>query len=240
MERFGFISCVGCAGGATVLPMIRSILRWLPVRWRMKLAWEGRARRNAMHYVADFRPDWEGREEEFFQTGLDDTEAILRRAVWGDTSGASLLEIGCGVGRMTRHLAGRFAHVTGVDISASMIADARRHLAGLPNVALHVTNGEDLHALPDASFDFALSYIVFQHVPEPGVVLGYVRDVCRVLKPVGRFLFQARNDPEHAGCGTYTGAAVSVDDVRRTAEAAGRRLLRVEGAGTQYCFFEVG
>ena len=115
----------------------------------MKWAWERRARRNALHFIADYKDEWDD-PAEFFQTGRDDVERFLGATDWGDTSGAALLEIGCGVGRMSRHLAARFASVDALDISATMIAKARDLNAGVPNLRFHVGNGCDLRAFPDA------------------------------------------------------------------------------------------
>lgn len=212
--------------------------RWLPVRLYMKVAWERRARRNAMHYVADFRPEWDD-EAAFFQTGLDDTEKLLAAAQWGDTSGGRLLEIGCGVGRMTRHLAARFAEVDGIDISPTMIRRAKELNAAVPNARFHEGNGVDLSTFHDATFDFALSYIVFQHIPDEQAILGYVREALRVLKPGGRFLFQARTDRVHGSTDTYNGASIACADVERIAAEAGFHVERVEGEGTHYTYFHV-
>lgn len=203
----------------------------------MKLAWEWRARRNPMHYVADGQPGWD--PDQFFATGRDDVDKWLRESEWGDTSGASLLEIGCGLGRMTRHLAPRFARVTGVDISAEMIRRARELNAHVPNAEFRVVSGVDLREFPDASFDFAMSYIVMQHMPSAEVVLACVGEALRVLKPGGTLRFQARNDFIFARPDTYDGASVSVDAVRALAKERGRELRRVEGEGTHYCYFTV-
>jgi len=219
---------------------LRRFLRNLvPARLRMARAWEDRARRNAMHYVADHRAVWDD-EAAFFQTGADDTAKLLGMAGWGDTSGGRLLEIGCGVGRMTRHLSRSFEHVTAIDISPTMISKAKALNASTGNARFEVSSGTDLGLQPDAHFDFVLSYIVFQHIPEANIVYCYVREAVRVLKPGGRFLFQVRNDPGYVPhYDTYDGAAVDLPEIQRVAEGAGSSMLRTIGAGTQYCFIEI-
>src|SRR5690242_17532366 len=42
-----------------------------------------------------------------------------------EVAGGRVLDIGCGQGRMSRHLAGLGAEVTGVDVSAAMLGRAR-------------------------------------------------------------------------------------------------------------------
>lgn len=212
--------------------------RVTPVGARMKRDWEARARENAMHYVADFKPHWDD-PEEFFRTGLDDTERFLAEAGWSATDGLRLLEIGCGVGRMTRHLAERFAHVTAIDISPTMIAEARRLNGHIANAEFREGSGTDLAGLPDASFDRVMSYIVFQHIPDSAVILGYIREALRVMKPDGEFRFQARNDMAHRVTDTYNGAGISLDAVRAIAEERGLRVHRVSGEGTHYCYMTI-
>jgi len=205
----------------------------------MKYAWERRARRNAMHYIADFRLAWQNHEE-FFLTGEDDVERFLAPTGWTNLQSASLLEIGCGVGRMTRHLASRFRNVTAIDVAASMIEQAKSLNPELKNVTFEVGSGVDLAQFPDGSFDYIISYIVFQHIPRVEIIYNYIRESLRVLKPGGRFRFQARNCPPGAYADTYTGAAIDLNEVRRIAEAAGWRVLSVSGQGELFCFVEIG
>ena len=54
--------------------------------------------------------------------------------------GAEILELGAGTGRLTCYLAARGFTVTGVDIAAAMLAQARKRVGALePEVAAHVT-----------------------------------------------------------------------------------------------------
>lgn len=75
------------------------------------------------------------------------------------------LDFGCGVGRVVIPLAARCAHVTGVDISDQMLAEARQNAAqrGVANVDFCLSD-EELSCL-SGEYDLIHSYIVFQHIP---------------------------------------------------------------------------
>jgi ubiquinone/menaquinone biosynthesis C-methylase UbiE len=94
------------------------------------------------------------------------------------------LEIGCGIGRDTVHLARHFGHVDGVDVSETVVRRGRDR--GLPeNVRLHVVSGGDLGAFDSGSVPFVFSHLVFQHVTDDAIVESYLREVARVLRPGG-------------------------------------------------------
>jgi SAM-dependent methyltransferase len=77
------------------------------------------------------------------------------------------LELGCGVGRILVPLAERCEEVVGVDVSESMLREARRNLdqRGIRNVTL-VRAGDSLAGVA-GRFDWVHSYIVLQHIPPP-------------------------------------------------------------------------
>lgn len=137
---------------------------------------------------------------------------------------------------MTRAMAARFGEVHGIDISGEMIALAKRNLSDLGNVVLYKNNGRDLAELPDRSYDFAFSFIVFQHIPDRGVIENYVRHVHRCLKPGAVFKFQVQGDTgiESARHDTWVGAPMSLSDAQSLAERCGFELIRSSGQGTQY------
>lgn len=86
------------------------------------------------------------------------------------------LELGCGVGRVTRYLAERFETVIGVDVSQGNLDVCRDHLArvGVANVDLRLlASPRDIEELP--SFDALFTVIVLQHNPPP--VIKYMLDV---------------------------------------------------------------
>ncbi len=97
-------------------------------------------------------------------------------------------ELGCGVGRLTSWLAGRFARVLGADISTAHLAVARAALASRPNVELrHLPTLAALQTLPP--FDVFYSYIVLQHNPPP-VIAAILATVLERLQPGGIGFFQ--------------------------------------------------
>jgi ubiquinone/menaquinone biosynthesis C-methylase UbiE len=94
-----------------------------------------------------------------------------------------VLEIGCGVGRVTRALANLFGEVHAVDVSGEMVRQAALALSDRPNAFVYQNNGKDLTVVPSLQFDFAFSSIVFQHIPSREVIESYVREVHRLLRP---------------------------------------------------------
>ena len=105
---------------------------------------------------------------------------------------ARVFELGCGVGRIGRELAGGVAAWHGLDISENMLEVARDRLAGRGEVHLHALHGPRLDALPDASLDKGYSVAVFIHMDKEDMVL-YLREVARVLRPGGLFYFDHWN-----------------------------------------------
>jgi SAM-dependent methyltransferase len=127
--------------------------------------------------------------EEFERTGRGDAE-MIGRFLRGDDS---VLDIGCGIGRVEKYLAPRVREMWAVDVSGEMIARAKRRLAGLPNVRLReVGNAEFLSSFEPDRFDLVFSFLVLQHLAREDAFL-YLRDAFRVLKPGGTLLTQFPN-----------------------------------------------
>jgi ubiquinone/menaquinone biosynthesis C-methylase UbiE len=163
---------------------------------------------------------------------LNDLEDICRDR---DAAEMRVLEIGCGAGRMTQALSRIFAKVDAVDISSEMIAQAQSALAALRNVQFHLNNGVDLSMLEDESCDFALSVVVFQHIPRKAIVENYISETWRVLRSHSLFKFQVQGVaiPEHLA-DTWVGAGFSEAEIAACALKSGFRIEKSHGAGTQY------
>ena len=207
---------------------------------RMRSDWNDRAKENAQYYVQNATDQWDSRE--FFRSGeISVANEIMPDMFYicgGQRSPLDLriLEIGCGVGRMTRMLSRIFGQVTGIDISEEMIRQARRNTADLANVELLVGDGGTLAGLADAGYDFAFSFIVFQHIPSYAVMASYCREVFRVLKPGGLFKFQVQGylGIPKTNLDTWVGYPISPREAVTLSEQSGFDIERQEGAGTQY------
>lgn len=160
----------------------------------MKRFWEEKARENAMYYISSYRAYDEQDPEEFWKWGETLTDRYLKESAIPFTGRERVLEIGCGIGRMTIALGKRFREVVGIDISEEMVRKAREATAAHANIRISASNGVDLCAFADASFDFVFSYIVFQHIPDAAITKGYIRESGRVLKPGGWFHFQVNGE----------------------------------------------
>src|SRR5262249_44907892 len=107
----------------------------------------------------------------------------------------AVVEIGCGLGRVTRVLAARAGRVVALDVSDEMLARARAHNADLGNVEWALGDGRSLAPVADASIDACVSVVVRQRAPDPEITLDYVRDLGRVLRPGGWAALQVSDDP---------------------------------------------
>jgi len=204
----------------------------------MRRDWDERARKNARHFVASSRETWS--DEEFFRSGTAEVQDIVEKELDSIARGRSpeslrALEIGCGAGRMTMSLSRIFGRVAAVDVSQEMIAHARVALRDRSNVELQVNNGCDLSMFTDESFDFAISAIVFQHIPKHSIVENYIRETWRVLRPDSVFKFQLQGVPiPEKDANTWVGVGFTEDRIRGVVERCGFQITATSGAGTQY------
>jgi SAM-dependent methyltransferase len=210
---------------------------------KMRVEWDARARENARYFVATCNADWTDRD--FFDSGRQSVaEEILTDmgniCQGKDPKQMTVLEIGCGAGRITRALSEIFGEVYAVDVSGEMIARAKEALADVPNAHVFQNNGADLKVLGDIQADFAFSIIVFQHIPSREVIYNYVREVHRLLRPGGLFKFQVQGaefEESKSGMDTWFGVHFSDDDAIKMADECGfgaRHRIHDSIGGPQY------
>lgn len=223
--------------------------------------WDARAREDAFYFVDNRRAYGDPEADQFWASGEHDLQQILDLLEVTITPQQTVLDIGCGPGRLTRAIARRAGRAVGIDVSAEMLLRARSLNAGIHNTMWLIGDGTSLQPLQDASVDAVISHVVFQHIPDPAITLGYIAEIGRVLKQGGWAAFQISNDPaihrpRHQPLRTrlaslrgraprgqdeppWLGSAVKLDALRRTAEASNLDVERVLGEGTQYCMVRV-
>jgi ubiquinone/menaquinone biosynthesis C-methylase UbiE len=146
--------------------------------------WRAAARIDPLWAVAS----WPGKRgawspDEFYALGESDWQDVLHHwRHYEPQLGGTCVDVGCGAGRMTRQIAGTFAEVIGIDVSAEMIQLAAE--ACPDNVRFHQVDGPVL-PLESASVDAVFTVHVLQHLEGPSTVRAYLREIARVLVPGG-------------------------------------------------------
>ena len=167
----------------------------------------------------------------FYNRAIHWTQAAALRPFLKPAPGTSVLDVGCGVGRWSRRLAAAGARVTGVDISATMLAEARRRAAdaGLAESCRFVQ--ADLSTLDlDRRFDQILGVTVLQHILRPVALIEAIRRLRRHLAPGGELvLLEAMPSRLTSRCDSPVFTARTWDLYRRLFEGAGFEIARLGG-----------
>ena len=132
---------------------------------------------------------WKGKEkegtdpwdyEDFYEMGkMDWIDFQTRWEKFGIIT-KNCLEIGCGAGRITKHLAQYFNKVKAIDVSEGMLEFAKGKIL-TENVEFIHTNGDDI-PLPSDSINAVFSTDVFQHFDNVDIAANYFREIFRVLQ----------------------------------------------------------
>lgn len=115
-------------------------------------------------------------------------EVVVALSRWGVLGlDRTVLDIGCGIGRLEAALSPLSAAVIGIDISPGMIAQARTRCAGFPNVRLVLGSGHDLAGIADGSVDLTVLVDTFPYIllSEGQLAERYVAEISRVLRAGG-------------------------------------------------------
>lgn len=159
----------------------------------MRDLWNSLNRKSKLGYISHLQAGQEWDPAEFHLTGIRFVDRMTERILdYGEVepSQATILEIGCGVGRFLKPLSCRFKELCGVDISEEMLKTAKDYCACLPNITYKLNDRKSLNEIHNESFDYCVSAGVFQHITDIKVILSYIREALRILKPGGLFLFQ--------------------------------------------------
>ena len=168
--------------------------------------------------------------EQFYASGADFVsrlDAALQRAA-KTLSGGRCLELGCGVGRVTAHLASRFAHVVGVDISTPHLALAKAYLSEqrIENVTLQrLSNLSELESF--TGIDVLYSTFVLQHNPPP-IMYAVLDKILTNLNPGAFAFFQV---PVYGD-----GYSFTIDDYIAGLDDVGRHGIEMHVLPQRYLF----
>lgn len=157
----------------------------------MATDWDSRAQEDWMKAVFGKPAEM----DTFWTTGEQLCEEWIEphaKELIGDISQKTALEIGCGPGRILKPLSKRFKQVIGVDISAEMLDLCRQNMGDDPGVTLVKSEGASFRQVADESVDLAVSFEVFQHMPDVEIIRQTLDEACRVLKPGAAFVFQMK------------------------------------------------
>jgi SAM-dependent methyltransferase len=163
----------------------------------VRQVWEAQAESDPLWAILS-EPDKRGRKwnlREFLATGGSLVASLLDRA---DAAGAdqrygTAVDFGCGIGRLSQALAGRYAAVMGIDVSQTMIGIAKRVNRHGERVTYLHNPSTDLAPIDDGFADLVFSVITLQHI-RPSLAESYVHEFFRIAKPGGLIIFHV---PSH-------------------------------------------
>ncbi len=129
--------------------------------------WDAQSEFRPLHEINPLRLEW-----------IDSLAAL---------PGKRVLDIGCGGGILAESMAGRAAHVVGIDMAAKPLGVARLHAleTGVENIEYLEVTAEALAAEQPASFEVVTCMEMLEHVPEPASVVH----ACAALVRDGGWVF---------------------------------------------------
>ena len=168
---------------------------------------------------------------EFYNRFIDRCQRLALRRWLRVDAGTPVLDVGCGVGRWSRLLAARGAHVTGVDISPTMAHEAARRARAdgvWENCRFLV--GDLAGFDTGRRYDLVIGVTVLQHILDHDALHRALANLRRHLEPGGRMvLLEAAPTRRQARCDSPIFTARGLDAYRAAFERAGLRLHSVTG-----------
>ena len=153
-------------------------------------AWEQFAQEDPLWYI-DMAHN--GDPERFWRKGRESAEHLLDRAEPYLAGEETVIDIGCGVGRLLLPMASHFRHLVGVDIAPTMLERLQAN-ASERGVTVDTYLPDGLWDEHDA--DLLYSKIVFRHIDERSVIQDYIRRISAALKPSGVAVLDFDTRPE--------------------------------------------
>jgi ubiquinone/menaquinone biosynthesis C-methylase UbiE len=156
--------------------------------------------------IAEWYDNWVGTH-----SMSDDPYFRAAEALMGEVAGQRICDLACGQGRVARHLADRGAHVVGVDLSANLLAIARRHEETSPRGIEYIhADVQRLDSTAFGPFDGVVCSMALMDIPDLATT---VRSVAHLLRAEGWFAFSILHPCFHT---SQSGELESPEGVVRT------------------------
>ncbi|MFB6849007.1 class I SAM-dependent methyltransferase [Streptomyces sp. NPDC056373] len=153
--------------------------------------WDRRAENPGLYAVLSNR--WSEAE----CAGVDDAQKSMIERLVPNLDGRRVVDLGCGVGRLTSWVSRRAGLTVGIDRSARMVDRARHVVAGRPAVVVQASTAK--LPLPSGAFDLVLAVFTLQHVVDEQEFRASVREMGRVaVRPGGELLIVDGHNPTPA------------------------------------------
>jgi len=157
--------------------------------------WEEAANVNEDRYIAS---GWHYSDKLYETSGILTVGEFLRVLISHterkELENKTLLELGCGNGRMTKYLAESFDKVIAVDCSKTMLEKGKEKVKA-KNIEWSLTVDDSI-TVKDGTIDFFFTFIVLQHCKED-TIKKYFKEADRLLKSEGLFIFQLPITKQH-------------------------------------------
>lgn len=190
-----------------------------------KKLWEELAQKNSKYYInSDY-----GRgitDEQFRESGANTyIKLIVNDNLINNKQ--TILDYGCGNGRLMEFMADDYQKVIGVDISSTMVEEGKKRLSGLTNVEFLETDGFNI-PLNNESVDLVFSYLVFQHIKTREMVEITFKEIYRVLIPNGIFKVLLRSDKQKDMNKWWAGVDFDEKSIKDVYSPIGFKWLKTE------------
>jgi SAM-dependent methyltransferase len=240
------------------MPLFQSLPRLVNVCLRLVGARIVRHRPGVMPWDGAFR-DWIAKAKKL---GVDPNdlgdrewnddplrEALLNFYLPYIRPDSTVLELGPGTGRLTRHLIGRCREMILVDYSRLVLDWLQGYLRGKGRFHTCRVQSPFMPDVASDSVDVIVANGVFEHM-DPDDMAWYLEDFRRVLKPAGVAVFNFENIMSEGGLAwqrRFRGAPgdrcifrfYHPQAVCRLAEAAGLQVLRLTSSAHRLAFIEL-
>ncbi len=115
---------------------------------------------------------------------------IMREFAADVKDGDSVLDAGCGNGRLLEALKGKKIGYLGIDNSAELIKSAEQNY---PSYEFREADILNLDNVPEKDFDHIFCLAVWQHIPSQELRVRFLKNLAAKLKPAGRLIISTWN-----------------------------------------------